>query len=593
MFRSAPAALYVFLASAGVASADCRLVKLAELPVVMEGPRPVVAAEIDGHRVRLLVDSGSFSSLISPAAAARLGLRADLAARPSTIIGLGGAADVRRVIADTFTVDGFSDPGLGFLTAAPELFNDDVVGVLGQNFLAAFEVEYDLGAGAIRLFQPQGACTDTPRAYWSAAYSVLPLEPVSARDPHLVGAVSFDGRALRALFDTGAAASSLATSAGARAGVTPRSPGVTVAGDVGGIGPRTAQAWIVPVARLGVGPETIEHTRMRMADIALADGADMLIGADFFLSHRIYVATGQSRLYFTYDGGAVFDPWTTADGMRETVSAAPVAEAAPTDADGFARRGAAAAAREAFVDAIVDFSRAIVLDPTKAKYFHDRALAWFEADDRTQAMADLDEALRLKPDDAPSLMERGGLHLTLGDEPAAAADFDAAIAASTDPLLRLDAAEAYDRTGRYPAAVGQFDLWIAAHPTSDRLADALNDRCWVRAEGKIALDRALADCDAALALRPRTAEYLDSRGLVRLRRGELDRAIADYDAALKLQPRLAWSLYARGLAKQREGRAAEAAADLAAGAALDTGAPAQAQRLGLVPAGAAPATAKP
>ena len=80
---------------------------------------------------------------------------------------------------------------------------------------------------------------------------------------------------------------------------------------------------------------------------------------------------------------------------------------------------------------------------------------------------------------------------------------------------------------------------------------------------------------------------------MRLRRGELDRAVADYDAALKLQPRLAWSLYARGLAEQRKGQKGEAAADIVAGAALDPGAPVQAERLGLVPAGAAPVAAKP
>lgn len=33
----------------------------------------------------------------------------------------------------------------------------------------------------------------------------------------------------------------------------------------------------------------------------------MLIGADFFLSHRIYVASSQGKLYCTYNGGPVFD----------------------------------------------------------------------------------------------------------------------------------------------------------------------------------------------------------------------------------------------------------------------------------------------
>jgi hypothetical protein len=34
----------------------------------------------------------------------------------------------------------------------------------------------------------------------------------------------------------------------------------------------------------------------------------MLIGRDFFISHRILFAESQRRLYFTYVGGPVFHP---------------------------------------------------------------------------------------------------------------------------------------------------------------------------------------------------------------------------------------------------------------------------------------------
>ena len=32
----------------------------------------------------------------------------------------------------------------------------------------------------------------------------------------------------------------------------------------------------------------------------------MLIGADFFRAHHVYVARGQGKMYFTYLGGPVF-----------------------------------------------------------------------------------------------------------------------------------------------------------------------------------------------------------------------------------------------------------------------------------------------
>jgi tetratricopeptide (TPR) repeat protein len=54
---------------------------------------------------------------------------------------------------------------------------------------------------------------------------------------------------------------------------------------------------------------------------------------------------------------------------------------------------------------------------------------------------------------------------------------------------------------------------------------------------------------------------LDSRGLVRLRLGDLRGALADYNAALSLQPGNAWTLYMRGLVKLKTGDRSGAEAD--------------------------------
>ena len=56
----------------------------------------------------------------------------------------------------------------------------------------------------------------------------------------------------------------------------------------------------------------------------------MLIGADFFLSHRIYVASSQRKLYFTYNGGPVFNLDTP--GAATTAGAAESPRCDPEDA---------------------------------------------------------------------------------------------------------------------------------------------------------------------------------------------------------------------------------------------------------------------
>jgi hypothetical protein len=55
----------------------------------------------------------------------------------------------------------------------------------------------------------------------------------------------------------------------------------------------------LPVTMLG-------NTPWSLIAQSVMTNPDMLIGADFFLSHRIYVARSQGKIYFTYKGGPIF-----------------------------------------------------------------------------------------------------------------------------------------------------------------------------------------------------------------------------------------------------------------------------------------------
>jgi tetratricopeptide (TPR) repeat protein len=130
----------------------------------------------------------------------------------------------------------------------------------------------------------------------------------------------------------------------------------------------------------------------------------------------------------------------------------------------------------------------------------------------------------------------------------------------------------------------QYTKWIDTHQRENvTMASALNSRCWARARWGQELDEALADCNAAVKLRPDTAAILDSRGLVYLRRAEFKKSIADYDAALQLNAHLAWSLYGRGIAHMRTGESARGQADIAAATALDKNIGATGAKYGVAP----------
>ena len=75
------------------------------------------------------------------------------------------------------------------------------------------------------------------------------------------------------------------------------------------------------------------------------------------------------------------------------------------------------------------------------------------------------------------------------------------------------------------------------------------------------LDHAMADYDQAIAIKPDFAMAYHNRGLAYTHKGDLNHAIADYDQAIALKPDWAEAYYNRGLAYARKGDLAHAIAD--------------------------------
>jgi tetratricopeptide (TPR) repeat protein len=567
-------------------AAGCTLGRLAELPVTMNGLRPLVHAKINGNDAVFVADSGAFYSSLTPAAAAEFKL--SLTPAPFGLIVRGVGGETRAVYltkVKTFTLFDLPIPNVDFLVLGNDM-GEGVAGLLGQNVFRIADVEYDLANGAIRLIRPKD-CKNANLAYWvgkSQPYSVIDIDLATRTEPHTVGVAYLNGSKIQVTFDTGAGTSALTPAAAKRAGVNLDGPGVVSAGYSSGIGRNTVKNWIAPFASFKIGDEEIRNTRLRIEELGMS-GTDMLIGADFFLSHRVYVASSQRKLYFTYNGGPVFN---LAQAPAAESAASAVADTArePTDATGFARRGAASAARHDYEHAIADLTRACELAPTEASYFYERGLAHEQNKEPDLALADFDAAIKLKPDDVAALVARASVRAGRHDpEAAIVADLEQADrAAPKEDPVRMRMGYLYEYIGQPQAAIAQFSKWIEVRERGDvHMSNALNARCWARAWWGLELQQALADCNAALKLSPNTAAYLDSRGLVYLRQNQYDKAIADYDAALRVQPANASSLYGRGVARVHKGQSAQGNADLSAAAALQPQIAAEMSKHGISP----------
>jgi tetratricopeptide (TPR) repeat protein/predicted aspartyl protease len=607
---------------------------LAEMPVTMSGTHPLITGTINGSPARFLADSGAFFSILTSQTATRLGLK--LGPLPPNIIvtGTGGVERMKLTTVPQFALTGYGGgytfKKVDFLVSGGT-FGAGIDGIIGQNFLGRGDTEFDLANGFIRVFEAKG-CKGPGLAYWadeSTQIAELAFKKRTSEQPLLIANARINGKKIKVILDTGAFRSILTLRAASRAGIEPEDEDVTAAGLSRGIGKKSSENSIALFDTLDLGGELIKNARLRIGDIKLGE-ADMLLGADFFLSHRIYVDSHSNMVYFTYNGGPVFDlsdddeiqaqddsapvegegvgsepgvalpdtasleatapigdsPLDVAGPAAVPPAATPKSEAALAgsreEAARLRRRGTASAGRRDFAAAIADYDRAIQLDPTDPETRYERALAYAQTGRATPALADLAETLRLEPGNVQALMLRGMIRVGTGDAAGGGEDFAAAQRlAPESPELPLEAASAFGGAGNLDEAIAQLDSWLAKYPKDERRSATLLQRCRLRAMTTIDLPQALADCDMALKKGERTSVGYGTRALVHLLLGAHAKAIDDYDEALDLQPKDASSLYGRGLARLRQGQAEEGEQDLAAALAIDAEVATQFTALGL------------
>jgi hypothetical protein len=162
-------------------------------------------------------------------------------------------------------------------------------------------------------------CAGDQVAYWAKSYDVTPI--AVSRNGEITVYVMLNGDRVLAELDTGASTSVVTTAAAAGAGVTPQSAGVLQEGESGGLGAKRVQTMVATFPTFSIGEETIKNAKLRIADLFAADTEtplgtrlpqqavefpQMLLGADFIRAHRIYVARSQGKVYFSYNGGPIF-----------------------------------------------------------------------------------------------------------------------------------------------------------------------------------------------------------------------------------------------------------------------------------------------
>ncbi|KLD63531.1 hypothetical protein Y882_11200 [Dyella japonica DSM 16301] len=567
MLRLGCMAIGVLLAGQAWAE-DCHLKDYGTLPIEMVGSRATTMVKINGTDTRFILDTGAFFNFMSKANAASLGLKLQPAPFGYRMGGVGGETNVQQAHVREFGILGTTLNNVDFIVGGTDVGD----GLLGANLLDFADLELDLAHGKVTLFKVEH-CEKTSLAYWvkDGKYNVADLEPAEMGfDRRSFLTVTINGVKVRAVLDSGAAATLLSRDAARRAGIDVKALGVKAGSSTFGVGAKPVRTWTVNIDTFSVGTETIQHSQMMVLDGNFGDKTEMLLGVDFLLAHHLFIANSKKKAYFTYNGGRVFSFASAADEEVPKPADTAADENGSNSAREHALLGQAHLSRGEAKAAVAELDQAIRLAPDQAAYYVARARAQMADKQPEAALADLDKALSLDPKNLDALQMRAE-HRYATKELAGAAT-DAAAAAALAPAGSARArsiAALYIKLDEPAAALPLLDDWIRLHDNDAMLGSALNERCWARALSNQMLDDALKDCRKAIKRDGADAAYLDSLGLVQLRLEHYPESIKAYEQAVAQSPGSAWSRYGLGLAKIRSGQTEAGNADLAAARTLD------------------------
>jgi predicted aspartyl protease len=302
----------------GLARANCQLMQLAEFKTDPASYRPVVDGSVDGHSVKVLIDSGAEFSSISGEAADRFGLPT-IEMVGLRAYGVGGDTQLYRAHIKRLHIAGLDKADLNLLVIGDRNDHSPTEITLGDDILAQVDVEFDLAHNAVRLFKPKG-CSAPQLIYWGANYSQAPLLTPNPQAPAIQSRATVNGKSTLVEIDSGATTSVLDTTAADATGVArPAQRGDSTA--MQGVGRRAVQSWTGRLDSFALGDEQIAHVSMQVLPFRsgmtyqdtgsniprrVENTPAMFIGDDFLHAHRVFVDNEDHLILFSYEGGPVF-----------------------------------------------------------------------------------------------------------------------------------------------------------------------------------------------------------------------------------------------------------------------------------------------
>jgi tetratricopeptide (TPR) repeat protein/serine/threonine protein kinase len=311
---------------------------------------------------------------------------------------------------------------------------------------------------------------------------------------------------------------------------------------------------------------------------------------------------------------------------------------APTD-EAFSSRGFSYNAKQHYDRAVVEFTRALNINPRNILALHNRGFAHNAKKEFAKGIEDLSQAILLKPNDHPTAYNnRGYAYLQLSEFDKAIDDYTEAIRQSREESAQSKAglalafrgrAERFEKQGDFDKAESDYSKALEQASAIPQLAEGLKSRineliskrvtalvsskkfkeAAVIAEQYVAnhpkdgeafatrgfvrfwqkeYKESLDDYTQAISLNSKNPRYYFQRGNVHLINGDPKLAVFDFTQAIGLNKEYAEAYEMRAKAHEQLGQSANAAADRKAAAAISAPAPAPPNSAPPTPNSAAP-----
>ncbi len=293
--------LWATLLFASHAHAACTVASRATIPLTRAGGLFIVPLELNGATAQFVLDTGAERSVVGLAAADRLHIARDewvstdimgaggrdrrRLGRPASL-SLGGVALRRRTVAeDNSLVVGPIPDHAGTMP---------IDGLLGQDFLSAFDLDFDAGSNQVTLYSVAG-CSGRflpwPMPYVAVA-AWRPVRNILAVPMHVSGV------AIEAELDSGAG-TTVITLPGMLALNLPMAAGP---GRAIGFGPGSTPASSRRFDQVQVGELPAAPATLTIAPIHTLRSLGALLGADWLASHRVWISWATDQVFVATGG---------------------------------------------------------------------------------------------------------------------------------------------------------------------------------------------------------------------------------------------------------------------------------------------------